>query len=47
MLKECTRYEKSKLEAEQPWDRREFSSLEAKDLGGQVTDGSRIYLARE
>ena len=45
MLEECTRYGKSKLEVEQPWEAREFASLEAKELGEQVTDGPRIYLA--
>ena len=45
MLQECTRYGKSRLEANQPWDTREFASLEAKELGKQVTDGLRIHLA--
>ena len=30
MLEECTRYGKFELEAEQPWEAREFASLEAK-----------------
>ena len=32
------------LEIEQPWDTREYASLEAKELREQVIDGPRIYL---
>ena len=45
MLQGHARYGKSGLEAEQLWDTHESSSLEAKELGEQVTDGPRIYLA--
>ena len=34
-----------RLEAEQSWDAHESTSLEAKELGEQVTDGLEIYLA--
>ena len=44
MLKGRTRYGKSRLEVEQPWDAHESNSLEAKELGMQVTDGPRNYL---
>ena len=40
------RHVMSGLGVEQPWDARESSSLEAKELKGQVTDGPRVYMAR-
>ena len=34
----------SGLDVEQLWDAYEYASLEFKELGKQVTDGSEIYL---
>ena len=45
MLQGRTRYGKSELEAKESWDTCQFASLEANELGEQVTDGPRIYLA--
>ena len=43
MLQGRARHEMPGLEAEQPWDTRESTSLEAKEFGEQVTDGAKIY----
>ena len=45
MMQGRARYRKSGLEAKQPWDTRESTSLEAKELDEQVTYGLEIIYA--
>ena len=45
MVQGHARYDKSRLEKEQIWDTLESISIEAKELGEQVTDGPSNYLA--